>query len=102
MLRARRGRLQALVGPLSKNHGLLTTYESCNRRHQASRYDHDGLTACTERCLILGDRFVFSLFFVMLQYSPHPRFIPTCRKPIPFCHLFLSYSPTVCLERLAG
>jgi hypothetical protein len=64
-------------------------------------YDHDGLTACTERCLILGDRFVFSLFFVMLQYSPHPRFIPTCGKPIPLCHLFLSYSPTVCLQRLA-
>ena len=50
---------------------------------------------------VFGDRFLFCLFFVMLQDGPHPRFIPTSRKPIPLYHSFLPYSPTVCLQRLA-
>ena len=66
ILRARSGRLQALVGALSERDCFLIGYESRNRRNQTPWYNHNGLTAGAECRFILGNGFVVSLLLVML------------------------------------
>src|SRR5436309_669815 len=73
------------VGPLCRH---LASDEFCNRRRQTLWNDHDRLATRTKGRFILRDRFVFSLFFVMLQDGSHSCFIPTCGKLVLLCHHF--------------
>jgi len=100
ILCARSGWLQALVGPLPRSHCLFASNQFCNCWNQTLWYDHHSLTASAERCLILCNRLIVGLFFVMSQNSLDSRFIPTCRKFTFLCHLLFSYSPTIGLQRL--